>query len=102
MTYHHALVLVELVDSEGPGTVLADRQGLGAVAQLVGGAVAVRAAAGVVGQVNDGNAVHLHGVHAVPVVVAVGHLLADGRALESLISHCYRQGFLSLASYGFP
>ena len=49
------------------------------------GAVAVRAAADVVGKLDHGDAVHLDGVNTVEVVVVVGHKALERGTLKSLI-----------------
>ena len=84
--YHHALVLVQLVNGESPATVTTNGHLLSAVAQLIGGAVAVCAGALVVVGVHHRDGVDVDGVNAVPLIVLVGDQIQQRFAAELFVS----------------
>ena len=82
---HLGLELVALVDDEGEGAVAADRHGLHVAVEVVGGAVAAGAAAGVVVHGYDGDGVDLYDLVALKLVVVVQGEHGLGLAVKALV-----------------
>ena len=82
---HFGLGVVALVDGESPAAILLDGEFLRDIAQFVGSAVAVSAAAVLVVQFNDGDGVDIDGLDAVPLVVLIGNEGSDSVTGKGLI-----------------